>query len=138
MGIDLPWDWARASSSLTARSPSERQGLRHRCATASCFNPANASPSPRRIVPTMSELMFGIWHAGLAAVPANAKLHGRELGYILQHSGARVCFASNELGDEDLTTHAPRMLEHLTRSAAPSTKSCLLPTRSKAGPVRAM
>jgi acyl-CoA synthetase (AMP-forming)/AMP-acid ligase II len=26
--------------------------------------------------PDYLELMFGIWHAGLAAVPANAKLHG--------------------------------------------------------------
>jgi len=43
------------------------------------------------------ELMYGIWHAGLAAVPANAKLHGSELGYILEHSGARVCFASDGL-----------------------------------------
>src|SRR6185295_16568722 len=38
------------------------------------------------------EALYGIWHAGLAAVPANAKLHGAELGYILQHSDARVCF----------------------------------------------
>jgi long-chain acyl-CoA synthetase len=56
--------------------------------------------------------MFGIWHAGLATVPANAKLHGRELGYILQHSGARVCFASSELGNE-IASHAPTTLEHL-------------------------
>src|ERR1700724_4919037 len=58
------------------------------------------------------ELMFGIWHAGLAAVPANAKLHGRELGYILQHSGARVCFASDGL-DAEIAPHAPPTLEHL-------------------------
>src|SRR4029077_13286201 len=38
--------------------------------------------------PDYVELMFGIWHAGLAAVPVNAKLHSRELGYILEHSGA--------------------------------------------------
>ncbi len=62
--------------------------------------------------PDYVELMFGVWHAGLAAVPANAKLHGRELGYILQHSGARVCFASSELGN-DIATHAPPTLEHL-------------------------
>src|SRR6516162_10309579 len=62
--------------------------------------------------PDYVELMFGIWHAGLAAVPANAKLHGRELGYILEHSGARVCFASSERRDE-IVTHAPRSLEHL-------------------------
>jgi long-chain acyl-CoA synthetase len=58
------------------------------------------------------ELMFGIWHAGLAAVPANAKLHGRELGYILQHSGARVCFASDGL-DTEIAPHAPSTLERL-------------------------
>ena len=39
------------------------------------------------------EAMYAVWHAGLAAVPANAKLHGAELGYILEHSGARVCIA---------------------------------------------
>jgi long-chain acyl-CoA synthetase len=58
------------------------------------------------------ELMFGIWHGGFAAVPANAKLHGRELGYILEHSGARICFASAGLDDE-LTPFAPASLERL-------------------------
>jgi long-chain acyl-CoA synthetase len=62
--------------------------------------------------PDYLELMFGIWHAGLAAVPANAKLHGRELGYILEHSGARACFASAELGAE-IAPHAPATLERL-------------------------
>ena len=56
--------------------------------------------------PDYLELMFGIWHAGLAAVPANAKLHGRELAYILEHSGARVCFASHGL-DSEIGPHAP-------------------------------
>jgi long-chain acyl-CoA synthetase len=62
--------------------------------------------------PDYLELMFGIWHAGLAAVPANVKLHARELAYILQHSGARVCFASSDLSDE-VASHAPPTLEHL-------------------------
>jgi long-chain acyl-CoA synthetase len=62
--------------------------------------------------PDYVELMFGVWHAGLAAVPANAKLHGRELGYILQHSGARICFASEGL-DVEIAPHAPPTLEHL-------------------------
>ncbi|HKS65079.1 MAG TPA: class I adenylate-forming enzyme family protein, partial [Xanthobacteraceae bacterium] len=43
------------------------------------------------------ETIHGVWHGGFAAVPANAKLHGRELGYILEHSGARVCIASSGL-----------------------------------------
>ncbi len=58
------------------------------------------------------ELLYGIWHAGLAAVPANAKLHGAELGYILEQSGARVCFASKGI-DADIAPHAPKSLEHL-------------------------
>jgi long-chain acyl-CoA synthetase len=62
--------------------------------------------------PSYLELLYGIWHAGLAAVPANARLHGSELGYILEHSGARVCFASPGI-DIDIAAHAPQSLEHL-------------------------
>lgn len=64
--------------------------------------------------PDYLELMYAIWHAGLAAVPANAKLHGRELGYIIEHSGARVCFASAGL-DDAIAPHAPATLERLVR-----------------------
>ena len=63
--------------------------------------------------PEYLALLYGVWHAGLAAVPANAKLHGAELGYILEHSGARVCFASNGL-DADIAPHAPRSRERLS------------------------
>ena len=62
--------------------------------------------------PEYLALLYGVWHAGLAAVPANAKLHGAELGYILEHSGARVCFASEGL-DADIAPHAPSSLERL-------------------------
>src|ERR1051325_6334715 len=58
------------------------------------------------------ETIHGIWHGGFAAVPANAKLHGRELGYILEHSGARVCFATPGL-DEDVAPYTPASLERL-------------------------
>jgi long-chain acyl-CoA synthetase len=64
--------------------------------------------------PDYVALMFGIWHAGLAAVPINAKLHGLELAYILQHSGARACFASSGVDDE-IAGHAPENLERLIR-----------------------
>ena len=43
------------------------------------------------------EALFAIWHAGLVAVPINAKLHPREFGYILEHSGSRVCFCTPDL-----------------------------------------
>ncbi len=62
--------------------------------------------------PDYIALLYGIWHAGLAAVPANAKLHGAELGYILEQSGARVCFASPGL-DAVIAPHAPASLERL-------------------------
>jgi long-chain acyl-CoA synthetase len=64
--------------------------------------------------PEYLELFFGIWHAGLAAVPANAKLHALELAYILEHSGARVCFASAGL-DDAVAPHVPASLERLIR-----------------------
>lgn len=62
--------------------------------------------------PEYLETLYAIWHAGLAAVPVNAKLHGAELGYILDHSGARVCFVSDGL-DADIAPHAPKSLERL-------------------------
>ena len=62
--------------------------------------------------PDYIALLYGIWHAGLAAVPANAKLHGAELAYILEQSGARVCFASKGI-DSEIAAHAPKSLEHL-------------------------
>lgn len=42
--------------------------------------------------PAYSEIMFGAWHAGCAVVPMNARLHPREFAWILENSGARVCF----------------------------------------------
>ncbi len=62
--------------------------------------------------PDYLDLLYAVWHAGLAAVPANAKLHGSELGYILEHSGARACFASAGL-DDAIAPHAPKSLERL-------------------------
>ena len=64
------------------------------------------------------ETIYGIWHGGFAAVPANAKLHGRELGYILEHSGARVCIASKGL-DEEIAPYTPASLETLIVIGSP-------------------
>jgi long-chain acyl-CoA synthetase len=43
------------------------------------------------------EILWGAWWAGLAVVPINAKLHPKEAEYILEHSGARVCFVTPDL-----------------------------------------
>ncbi|KJS34310.1 MAG: AMP-dependent synthetase [Rhodospirillaceae bacterium BRH_c57] len=48
-------------------------------------------------VPAYVETLFAVWQAGLVAVPVNAKLHPRELAWILEHSDARAVFATPDL-----------------------------------------
>jgi long-chain acyl-CoA synthetase len=48
--------------------------------------------------PQYLEVLYACWHAGLVAVPINAKLHPAEIDYILTDSGASVCFVSAQLG----------------------------------------
>ena len=43
------------------------------------------------------QLLFATWFAGLAAVPVNARLHPRELAWILEHSGARLAFVTPDI-----------------------------------------
>ncbi|MEE9275483.1 MAG: AMP-binding protein, partial [bacterium] len=47
--------------------------------------------------PEFIEILYAAWHAGLCAVPVNAKLHPREIAYILDHSGARCCIVTPDL-----------------------------------------
>jgi len=44
--------------------------------------------------PAFMESVLAAWHAGLCAVPMNAKLHPNEFAYILGHSESRLCLAS--------------------------------------------
>ena len=44
-------------------------------------------------------VQYGIWYAGAAAVPINAKLHGREAAYIVENAGAVLSFTSPGLGE---------------------------------------
>jgi len=46
--------------------------------------------------PAYAELLYACWHGGLAAVPVNAKLHPKELAYIIDNSRARVVLASDD------------------------------------------
>ncbi|MGQ0653498.1 MAG: acyl-CoA synthetase [Betaproteobacteria bacterium] len=47
--------------------------------------------------PEFYEVLFACWHAGLTAVPMNAKLHPKEFAYILENSGARLCLVSPDM-----------------------------------------
>ena len=49
--------------------------------------------------PEYLEILYGCWHAGLVPVPINAKLHRSEFAYILENSGAALCFAAAKLVD---------------------------------------
>jgi long-chain acyl-CoA synthetase len=50
-----------------------------------------------RNCPEFYEVLFACWHAGLTAVPMNAKLHPKEFAYILENSGAKACFTTPDL-----------------------------------------
>jgi long-chain acyl-CoA synthetase len=82
------------------------------------LNPGDRVAIAAKNTPDYLALLYGIWHAGLAAVPANAKLHGAELAYILDQSGARVCFASQGI-DSEIAPHAPKSLERLIAIGSP-------------------
>ena len=47
--------------------------------------------------PQYWEVLFACWHAGLCAVPMNAKLHPKEFEYILGNSESKLCFVTPDL-----------------------------------------
>jgi long-chain acyl-CoA synthetase len=57
--------------------------------------------------PLYVELLYAAWWAGLTAVPINAKLHREEAAYILEHSGAKVCFVTADV-ESDIGALASR------------------------------
>ncbi|WP_108880609.1 AMP-binding protein [Anderseniella sp. Alg231-50] len=63
-------------------------------------------------VPEYFEVLFAIWHAGLAAVPMNAKLHASEFTYILENSGCKACFVTPALG-ETITAADANGVDHI-------------------------
>ena len=67
-------------------------------------------------VPDYVACLYACWHAGLVAVPVNAKLHPREIAFILENSGAAVVFVTEDMAgvaSEALTLSAakPRVIE---------------------------
>jgi long-chain acyl-CoA synthetase len=49
--------------------------------------------------PEYLPLLYGIWRAGLSAVPMNSKLHAREMAWILADSAAKLCLAGARHAD---------------------------------------
>ncbi|WP_392543304.1 AMP-binding protein [Oryzobacter telluris] len=46
--------------------------------------------------PEYLEALYATWHAGLVAVPVNARLHRDEFAYILEHSGTSVAVTDED------------------------------------------
>lgn len=101
----LPYQTYRALGNHAARLAG---GLRTRLGLAEGARVAIVA----RNCPDYVGILFGIWHAGLAAVPINAKLHGAEIGWILEHSGTEAVFATPGL-DAEIAAHRPDGLKHL-------------------------
>src|SRR3954465_10700236 len=69
------------------------------------------------------EVMYAIWHAGLCAVPMNAKLHAKEFAFILGNSGAKLCFVTEDLAATiaDAARDAPALKEVVDITTRPYT-----------------
>jgi acyl-CoA synthetase (AMP-forming)/AMP-acid ligase II len=50
--------------------------------------------------PEFYPALYGIWRAGLSAVPINAKLHPRELAWILANAGAKRVIVTPDIADK--------------------------------------
>ncbi len=75
---------------LAARVSALAAGLRGRLGVA----PGDRVAIVMRNQPESLVAMYATWWAGAAAVPVNAKLHPREVAYILEDSGARAVVVS--------------------------------------------
>ncbi|WP_298828223.1 class I adenylate-forming enzyme family protein [uncultured Piscinibacter sp.] len=90
----LPWasyrDWA-------ARSAGAAQRLR-----AAGLGSGDRVVLFMRNHPRYLELLWAAWWAGLVVVPVNAKLHPREVEWIVDHAQARWAFVTRDVAPEPL------------------------------------
>ncbi len=91
LGREVIWDY----QTLSARVAKLAGGLHHEFKLPPGARVAIAMKNS----PAYLEVLYAIWHAGFAAVPINAKLHPREFAFILENSGASLCFVSHDLAE---------------------------------------
>lgn len=86
-----------------------------------------------RNCPEYVETLFACWWAGLIAVPINARLHPREIAYILETSEATATFVTEDLaGAVDEASPNPGM-PVIGAGSAEYTRLCARPTAPLAG-----
>ncbi len=88
--VHADWQTFAARVACAARGLSETFGLEHGDRVAIVM----------RNRPEYLEALFAIWHAGLVAVPVNARLHREEISYILEHSGAAIVVTDSDHAED--------------------------------------
>ncbi|GAC1314484.1 MAG: long-chain fatty acid--CoA ligase [Acidimicrobiales bacterium] len=91
-GEDVHATWRQ----FAARTAGAAGGLREELG----LSPGDRLAIVSRNRPEYLEALFAAWHAGLVAVPVNARLHRDEIGYILDHSGAAAVVSDAEHADD--------------------------------------
>ncbi|MCC1493254.1 class I adenylate-forming enzyme family protein [Cognatishimia sp. F0-27] len=135
-------EWLERSAARAGPSPAlfsgqmpvcDYHGFRDRAAAFGVWlrdngvNPGDRVALFSRNTPNYLIALYGLWYAGAAAVPINAKLHPREAAWILNDAGACCVFAS-ELEAARLSEEAPCPVhrlddpgfEAITRGAGPA------------------
>jgi long-chain acyl-CoA synthetase len=80
--------------------------------------------------PRYLELLWGVWWAGAAVVPVNAKLHPAEVEWIVADAGARWAFVTQDVAPAPLTG-----IEHQIDVDSPQADALLAPIEAADAPV---
>jgi long-chain acyl-CoA synthetase len=95
-------DWA----TFAARTAAAAAGLRDDFG----LSPGDRVAIVMRNRPEYLEALFAIWHAGLVAVPVNARLHRDEIAYILDDSGTAVVVTDPDHADDITSLRAATVI----------------------------
>src|SRR5947208_145829 len=70
------------------------------------------------------ECLYGIWWIGAAAIPINAKLHGREAAWICSDAGAKLTFVSDDTIEAlaEAASELPASMKTLSMDSVPYRK----------------
>src|SRR5215475_3363638 len=105
--VHASWGEFAARTAGAATSLRDRFGL----------SPGDRVAIVMRNRPEYLEALFAVWHAGLVAVPVNARLHRDEIAYILEHS------ESAALSEATVPTSGSTTPATSSRWSAPSLRS---------------
>lgn len=88
-----------------ARLSYAEMGRRVPCLAAGLVAAGALKPGDRVAIlmknsPDYWEVLFALWHAGLAAVPINAKLHAREAAWIIDNAQAKLAIVSAAFAED--------------------------------------